>query len=611
MITKIYKIFCAGVIGCGIAATLTSCEDFFNQESDDVLYAENEHLNNAVDTIYSVTGILAKLQTLADRTILFGELRGDLVDLTNIANKDLREIAEFNVSDDNQYNQPSDYYAVINNCNYFIEHADTALRSNRNENIFMKEYCAVKAIRAWTYLQLGLVYGKVPFFTEPLLSKDAAEDAEKSTKTLEEICDFFIQDLKDLPVRYNSVFPGYSDIRTVQSKLMFFPLSIVRGDLYLWKASLTGNKADYLQAAREYYDFINQRNGENSAYPTTRSEWIMWEPGSTEWTDPSGSLYPSDESVASNAEMITLIPGDSIPAEGHYSELRNLFSSREENQYYVSIKPSARLFEISESQPNCVLSNDGTSVFYAPKGLADYMSGDLRLQDYYYKTYTTDDITGQRQEYQSIYKYSSSSRNVHIYRRTMVYLRMAEALNMAGYPHMAFEILSEGLSNKVIDEKVRPYYPTVNDSITLNYFDFNDTRYEVCDQYDFIRDRQMAIDTHNMMGIHARGCGWTPMDTTYTFPLRDSIEFNDSKRAEIIAQQQVVIDSLILTESALEFALEGTRYYDIMRYALRQSNPGATMMKIIGARKGKTNYTNFNLANKTDWFIKWKNKVGY
>ena len=159
MITKIYKIFCAGLVGCGFAATLTSCEDFFNQESDDVLYAEDEHLNNAVDTIYSVNGILTKLQALADRTILFGELRGDLVDLTEYADSNLQAIANFDVDDNNKYNQPSDYYAVINNCNYFLAHADTAMKSNRNEDIFMKEYCAVKGIRAWTYLQLGLVYG--------------------------------------------------------------------------------------------------------------------------------------------------------------------------------------------------------------------------------------------------------------------------------------------------------------------------------------------------------------------------------------------------------------------------------------------------------------------
>ena len=144
----------AGSVVCGIAAAmmalpvLTSCEDFFTQESDDVLYADQNHLSVAEDSIYSVTGILNKLQALADRTVLLGELRGDLVELTNDANNDLREIYEFNVSDDNTYNSPSDYYAVINNCNYFIAHADTALRDNRNEYIFMKEYCAIKAIRA-------------------------------------------------------------------------------------------------------------------------------------------------------------------------------------------------------------------------------------------------------------------------------------------------------------------------------------------------------------------------------------------------------------------------------------------------------------------------------
>ena len=610
MITKIYKIFCAGVIGCGIVATLTSCEDFFNQESDDVLSADVEHLNSHVDTIYSVTGILAKLQTLADRTILFGELRADLVDLTSIANKDLREIANFNVTDNNQYNQPSDYYAVINNCNYFIAHADTALRSNRNENIFMREYCAVKSIRAWTYLQLALVYGKVPFFTEPLLTKNAAEEAEATTKTLEEICDYFIQDLSTLPVRYNTEYPNYGDIRNVQSRLMFFPLSIVRGDLWLWKASFSQNPSDYLQAAREYYDYINQRNGENSAYPTTRSGYIMWTPGSSEWNSITySSLYPVSERIGEEEELITLIPGDSIPAEGHYSELRNLFTSREENEYYVSIKPSTRLIEISESQPNCVLTADGTSVLYSPQGLPEYMSGDLRLYNYYSKSIDVDDVTGKRYEYQTIAKYNSQ-RNIHIYRRTMVYLRLAEALNGAGYPRMAYEILAQGLSNRVIDEEVRPYYPTPKDSVNLDYFDFNDNRYEVCVANDFVRGGDQAISTHNMRGIHSRGSGWTPMDTTYVLP-NDTIELDDAKRAQLIAEHQAVVDSLILNESALEFALEGTRYYDIMRYALRQNNPGAAMMKIIGARKGKKNPTNFNLANKTDWFIRWKDKVGY
>ena len=250
---RIY-IFISIVFGLG---SLSSCSDFFNQESDDVLYADKEHLTSSEDSIYSVTGILTKLQTLADRTILLGELRGDLVSLTSVANSDLREIFEFNVGDDNKYNNPSDYYAVINNCNYFIAHADTALRDNRNKEIFMKEYCAIKSIRAWTYLQLAINYGSVPYVTEPLLSREEAEAAESSAKSdLVTICTNLINDLADLPERYNTELPGYRVIRGLESKLLFFPLSIVRAELYLWRASFTGDKEDYKKAALHYYKYI-------------------------------------------------------------------------------------------------------------------------------------------------------------------------------------------------------------------------------------------------------------------------------------------------------------------------------------------------------------------
>ena len=52
-----------------------------------------------------------------------------------------------------------------------------------------------------------------------------------------------------------------------------------------------------------------------------------------------------------------------------------------------------------------------------------------------------------------------SSRNVHIYRRTMVYLRLAEALNRAGFPRFAFAILKTGVNNDVIENDILPYYP--------------------------------------------------------------------------------------------------------------------------------------------------------
>ena len=605
-------LICAICVICGNA--LVSCEDFFKQESDDVLYADQEHLNNAVDTIYSVTGILTKLQALADRTILLGELRGDLVTVTSTATNDLREVANFNISDDNKYNAPSDYYAVINNCNYFIAHADTALKSNRNEYIFMKEYAAVKAIRAWTYLQLVLNYGEVPFYTDPMLSKEEAEAAEHSAKAdLQTICTYFINDLSTLPERYNTEYPGYRTIRGVQSKLLFFPLSVMRGELYLWRATATGSKEDYRQAALHYYKYINERNGQNSAYPTSQS-YIMWTPGSSSWLSTTSrnmrDYYgSSSETIDEDAELVTMIAGDSIRAEGNYSELRNFFTSREENDYKVSITPSARLIEISESQVNCCLSNNGMSVIPSPAGLSDHMSGDLRLSGVWTEGFRRDPVTNDRLETQTIAKHSDS-RNVHIYRRMMVYLRMAEALNMAGYPRMAFQILSEGLTNRVIQNEIIPYYVTdtdKSDSLFLAQFDFPDTRYGITTPEDIVSS---GSSLHNQIGIHTRGSGWTPMNDSYRLP-EDTL----LTEAQLIPVQQTFVDSLILNESALEFMFEGTRYYDIMRYAMRQANPGQTMVDIISARRGEEEINTMKseiskLADRNKWYLNWKGKIG-
>ena len=251
---------------------------------------------------------------------------------------------------------------------------------------------------------------------------------------------------------------------------------------------------------------------------------------------------------------------------------------------------------------------------YAPKGLTDHMSGDLRLQDVWRESWTRDAASGDRIETQYIYKYSSQ-RNVHIYRRTMVYLRMAEALNMAGYPHMAFSILSSGLSNRQIRNQIMPYYDTEDkaDSIFLAKFDFNDSRYALVTTDDVAATSFGQL--HNMMGIHSRGSGWTPMNEHYVLP-NDSIEPDLGLRAQLIKEQQAYVDSLVLDEGALEFAFEGTRYYDIMRYALRQKDPGQTMVKVIGARLGEDKRSSMSaivskLADQNNWYLNWKGKIGY
>ena len=628
--TKIYKIVFAVLAIGGFA----SCSDFFDQESEHVIFTETDHLNSATDSIYSVIGILNKLQAIGDRTVLLGEVRGDLVDITSYANSDLRDVALFTIGDDNRYNNPTDYYAIINNCNYFIANADTALKNNRNEYIFMKEYTAVKAIRAWTYLQLVLNYGSVPFVTEPILSKLEAEQ-NYPRYDLQAICEYFIKDLMPLTDRWADEYPNYGNIRSLRdgaSRLLFFPTNVVLGDLNLWLASITGNKSTYREAALRYYKYISQRNGDNSAYPIGMN-YYMWYWGSTAWnsfTSASSGDW-SDEVYTQNSELITIIAGDSIRAEGNYSELRNLFYSREDNDYHVSIIPSQGMFDLSESQVNCCLASNGTSFSYAPSDLTEHKAGDLRLYWSYSWGQATNRLTGERFDVSYVEK--QSFQNIHIYRRTQLYLRLAEALNGAGLPRAAFSILSTGLNNEIYDTSVYPYC-SESDSIWISQLDFPETLYGIVTAQYITSSSSTSTGVYNTMGIHSRGSGWTPYNEFYRLPEAPRPEeeeggesgFNaplesplegfilEKDTPELTQKQQAFVDSLLLNENGLEMAFEGQRFYDIMRFAMRQKNPEQFLAEKVAARRGKNNIDEglkSRLMNKENWYLKWKGQIGF
>ena len=592
------SIFC---MACGFSA----CSDFFDQESDQLTFTDNHKLDNATDSVYSMVGILNKLQAIADRTILLGEVRGDLVSLTNSSSRDLRDVAQFNVGSDNMYNVPRDYYAVINNCNYLIANADTALKDNRNNYIFMKEYAAAKSIRAWTYLQLVLNYGKVPFVTTPIVTKEQSE-AQYDNYDIQAICEYFINDLLPLAEKYGREYPYYDNSSVY--RLIWFPINIVLGDLYLWAGSVSGNKEYYKQAALRYYKYISERNGDNSYYPIGTGR-VEWPTNSTAWnmTIDGWSSSFMNESYGSNSELITIIPSNTNKADGNYSELYDLFNSNEENDFKVSITPSTRMQEISEAQDYCQVSSNGKTVQYAPKGLSRHRSGDLRLSATWYEAYGVNYLTNERVEMQRIYKHPSSH-HVHIYRRQMVYLRLAEAINLAGYPRMAFQFLSRGVNNSVLQEEVYPYY-SQSDSLFISQFDFPASRYVEMDVENWIGSGG-GRQNYNIMGIHNHGSGFTPLNENYQLPI-DTLRTEADQTPDL----QNYVNELILTEGALELAFEGTRFYDIMRFALRSSNPGEYLSKRIYMRRGVNNSDIVrgemkDLNDQKNWYLNWNGKIG-
>ncbi len=490
------------------ASAFVSCSDMLDMGNDDVLYTDQNTLKSANDTVNTFAGILYQLQKIGVRTNLYGELRGDLTTVLNTADTCLQDIADFNVTSNNTYNNPRDYYAVINNCNYFLANADATLSETRYINnmpqdyyVLRAEWVAVRAIRAWLYLQLGQIYGEnIPVVEEPLITTEDSENALNNADkrmNLQQICDHFIQDLEpyvswfDYPYHGNPGRTGYSG--STPSRLSVFPIQLVLGDLYLWLSSITGDNALARKAAKCYYDYIvwvpnaSGENINNTGYKKVnltgyqRDYWYM-EDGryssrnSYNYYEPSWYRTSSFGQVA--GEVIAAIAMDSVAAESHFNSLRYFYSwNSEDGETPSCLVPSQPCIDYSDSQVygdyyKSSSSPTATFVVKEPESIPEDMRqehfvGDIRLG----ANHLSNGKNSNNQSLSGIYK-SYATRDVIIYRTADVYLRMAEALNYAGFPVFAKYILTLGLDERVINNLVLSQCDNPTDSAFIQQFNF-------------------------------------------------------------------------------------------------------------------------------------------
>ena len=393
--------------------TTTSCEDMLRTDSKVVMYENDNTLAGATDTVYSVMGIIKKMQVIADRTVLLGEVRGDLLEVTDHANTDLVEIANFSeISENNRYNSIVDYYAIINNCNYFLAHADTTLTINQYK-VFEREYAAVLGFRAWTYLQLAQVYGKVPFVTEPITSADQANLDNYPLMDIKQIAAELVDDL--LPYS-ETLLPDYGELKNLLSSEFFIPVKLIIGDLYLWSEQ-------YGKAAIYYKSYLSSFKQQ----VPTGTNFISW--GGTDFIENDVDDSYSNHAVNS---VISFIPMESQVYDGVVSELDDVFESTEDNYYFPQVTYSNAIAELSAKQIYCYHdvnpNTQQSSVRYPADDVIQesrLLAGDLRLySSFKIRGIKLDETMGQyNDQQQDFYKYDT--RSIGLYRDDQVYLRLA------------------------------------------------------------------------------------------------------------------------------------------------------------------------------------------
>ena len=439
----------------------TSCEDMLTPDLD--RYATEKEFGK--DSIYSALGVLRSIQNVAERAVILGECRGDLVTAGTYTTDSIGNIITFGETENGSSAllNVADFYHVVNSCNFYLANVDTTVTQN-NQKIMQREWAQVQAQRAWAYIQLVRLYGEVPFVTTPVMTTDEAEALQKSAPKVN--ADNLIDKLNEaglsraLELQHAFGMPDYGTFQggggSYSAVANFFPVQLVMGDAYLMKN-------DYENAATAYFDFFRYnsalnpsviaRNNGASAYKFT-TDGVEWKMVS------SGNLGNSvGESGINSGEVISTVTGARTSSDGRVLDvLQNVtgfkmeqgsLSAHEQSQQiipskqYVSLNESQRFNEFEDD--NGVFKReeyeggDGRRYAWAPN--VTFRNGDKSdiISKYVHRSGSSWRGSEMR------FNFFSKNYQIPLYRNTMVLLRYAEAINRVGFPELAFGILKDGL----------------------------------------------------------------------------------------------------------------------------------------------------------------------
>lgn len=546
----------AALLAVFMLGLMTSCEDMFDIPSNRVVY--DHEINSTADSVYSTLGVLQGMRKIADRYVLLGEVRGDMLQINELSAKtSLRNLANFNFNDENEYLNVRDYYAVINNCNYALAKMDTTLAIN-NQLVMMDEYVALLSIRAWTYLQLAINYGEVYYYTEPVVSEAGVEDVKaRGKKDIKAIT----EDLAPQLIPYLDYdFPAWN-----WSTNAYPVLHLVLADMYLWSGDYE-NATKYLE---EYFmknkKFSFSENDENGTemqpgYVNLGGTFAVWngeESSNKMVISVKGETYSSTKVNSSGYENLAYIQMEESNETGIASELSDLFLSSADADY--SLYPSASWKSLNNQQ--LVFLLEGKDDMKTLK-VSDKV-GDMRRDAYEIFIATINDM-GVGELYESYAKHTST--RINIYRRSIACLRWAEAMNALA--RQRYEVAADSAQKAEARQLAINSFYLLKDASKVFFPDSSDVQ----KKFDRLYEK---VQSH-YIGIHARGAGDVREDTMY-YVLKPSVIAkklgNGLTEADVTFNDTIeYIDNLIVDELALESAWEGNRFGDLVRFAKRRQS---------------------------------------
>ncbi len=246
-----------------------SCNDFLTIYPTDKTIGEDfwkskEDVNNMVRGAY---GQMIS-EGCQEKAIVWGSFRSDeLVQYKDNGNSDLQNVSAVNLLPTNGYNSWGDFYAVINRCNIVLNHIDEVLEVDPafTKGDYDETRAQMLALRSLCYFYLVRTFRDVPYTTQSY--EDDDQEMMIPQTTPDSVLQFCIRDLEESE-RYILKSGAYG-LGSWRNKGYFTTDAVhaLLADIYLWRASMTHDAADYqkcveyadkvIQSKHEYYMSVN------------------------------------------------------------------------------------------------------------------------------------------------------------------------------------------------------------------------------------------------------------------------------------------------------------------------------------------------------------------
>ena len=514
---KIFSVMLASV-------AMVSCVDTVilpdNKTVDDDFWQKKSEVDAVVSTAYAQL----RDETAIRNMIVWGDFRSDELNMTTglptgaAYRTALQQIYSLNIETENAFTSWYPFYSAINYCNLVLEKAENviAVDPDYTRGDYEANKAQALALRAFCYFYLTKVFHDIPVTPGAYMNSSADLNAPQATP--DSVLTMCIRDLEEAS---KNAIPGntYGDWRD-KGYLNKDGINAVLADIYLWRASVNRDAADY-QKCVDYCDAIIKAKKQAYEESGQRRRWgeddVEKDYYLSDYDDMYSDLFGQNGQNADESIFELQFRNSNATNKG-LDQMYFRYNNASSNSYgYLKAAP---LYGTVKS--------DGSGIWFN--------NVDQRLYEYLY------DATSSSVEQFGVRKFvatvsagvnnaadshrdtrSNVMQNWILYRLTDVMLMKAEALVQL----YEFEKQAALADSRAADET------------------YNQAAFDIC---KFVNDRALS-------------------------------DANKSSYAMKYSTYKDKMESLVLAERARELCFEGKRWFDLMRYNYRHMTTKADLTK--------------------------------